>query len=163
MDRDTTTATDAAPAAAPDRFPDGPRPGTERRGLPVPVSAEGTAGFRAVASPGAETNGDPVDRDTVKKTISHGLTERSAPLRIEELAGLEQLLRGHIHLLLPEVEAKVDRMRHGGREWYAHRARLDGIRRQVDQGLGAGLLSAQRQVRQLARDCRWLLEQHPDA
>ncbi|MEC4018074.1 DUF6415 family natural product biosynthesis protein [Streptomyces sp. H27-D2] len=103
------------------------------------------------------------DRDAIQKTISHSLTERSAPLRCEELAELEQLLRDHIHLLLPEVEAKVDRMWHGGREWYRHRARLGGIRRQVGHGLGAGLFSAQRQVHQLARDCRWLLEQHPDA
>ncbi|MEC4016198.1 DUF6415 family natural product biosynthesis protein [Streptomyces sp. H27-D2] len=103
-----------------------------------------------------------IDRDTMQKTISHGLTERSTPLRFEELTELEQLLRGHIHLLLPGVEAKVDRLWHGGREWYRHRAHLDGIRYQADQGLGAGLLSAQLQVRQLARDCRWLLEQHPD-
>ncbi|MEC4019404.1 DUF6415 family natural product biosynthesis protein [Streptomyces sp. H27-D2] len=108
-----------------------------------------------------EADLEPVDRDTIQKTIGRGLTERSAPLRYEELAELEQLLRGHIHLLLPAVEAKVDRMWHGGREWYGHRARLDGIRRQVEQGLGVGLISAQLQVHQLARDCRWLLEKSP--
>ncbi|MEC4017670.1 DUF6415 family natural product biosynthesis protein [Streptomyces sp. H27-D2] len=102
-----------------------------------------------------------LDRDTIQKSIGHGLAERSAPLRIEELAQLEQLLRGHIHLLLPDVDAKVDRLWHGGTEWYRRRARLDGIRRQVDQGLGPGLLSAQLQIHQLARDCRWLLSETP--
>lgn len=102
---------------------------------------------------------DPVDVDTIRHTITRALAE--GPLRrCEDYVELEALLRGHIHLLLPDADASADQLWRGSVEWYRLRCRLDGIRRTVDRGLGPGLQSARDQVVQMARDCRWLLDRH---
>ncbi len=80
------------------------------------------------------------------------------PLRHAELTELEAELCGHIHRLLPAAKAAVDKLWHGGAAWHQQISRLDGIERQVGQGLGAGVLSAHVQVQQLAKDCQWLID-----
>lgn len=98
------------------------------------------------------------DLDAMRYTISRARGQSSVPLRYDELTELESELRGHIDRLLPTTREAVDRLWHGGTVWHQQISRLDGIERQVGQGLGTGVLSAHVQVQQLAKDCQWLLD-----
>ncbi|MER5969223.1 DUF6415 family natural product biosynthesis protein [Streptomyces sp. NPDC002055] len=102
----------------------------------------------------------PIDEATIQDTIVRSLRTASGRIDMAELVRLDELLRGHIALLFPGVEASTDRLWRGSVAWYQRRAGLDRIRRQVAEGLGEGPLSAHIQVTALARDCQWLLTQH---
>lgn len=104
-----------------------------------------------------DPSGVPVDTDAVVRVAHEALAE-SPPRRHEEITRLEAALREHVVVLLPRAEATVDRLWHGGVEWYGARSRLDGIRRLLDEGPGAGLVSAHRHVAGLARCCLWLVD-----
>ncbi|MFF2807675.1 DUF6415 family natural product biosynthesis protein [Streptomyces sp. NPDC058000] len=102
----------------------------------------------------------PVDVETMSTTIRRALRlgfGRPAPATLNDL---EQELRGHIALLLPEVRESARQLRPSSIEAHRLKARLDGIERQTSRGLGQGVLSAHIQVRQLARDCQYLLARH---
>ncbi|MGX1852071.1 DUF6415 family natural product biosynthesis protein [Streptomyces sp. NPDC055299] len=94
----------------------------------------------------------------MRYTISRARGQSSVPLHHDELTELESELRGHIDRLLPAVRESVDKLWHGGTVWHQRISRLDGIERQVGQGLGAGVLSAHVQVQLLAKDCQWLID-----
>ncbi|WP_432002995.1 DUF6415 family natural product biosynthesis protein [Streptomyces sioyaensis] len=98
-----------------------------------------------------------IDADTISATIIQALCMGSGRLDRTELEHLEEALRGHIALLLPDARTAARRLWHGSIEAHRITARLDDIARQTRQGLGQGPLSAHVQVRQLARDCQWLL------
>ena len=98
----------------------------------------------------------PVDVDTIRATVDRALTHGPVP-RYQDLQDLEQLLRGHMQLLLPLAETAVDTLWHGSVDWYTERATLDIARSQLNEGLGSGLVSAHGHVRQLAYSCRTLL------
>ncbi|MEU7178702.1 MULTISPECIES: DUF6415 family natural product biosynthesis protein [Streptomyces] len=108
------------------------------------------------------TEAIPLDLTTIDTTTSKVLSRADGRLDLSELAELETILAGHIALLLPYVAAESDHLRPRSGEWYRQKAHLRGIERQVQQGLGDGVLSAHVQVRQLARDCQWLLERHQE-
>ncbi|WP_432092209.1 DUF6415 family natural product biosynthesis protein [Streptomyces sp. bgisy100] len=101
-----------------------------------------------------------IDQETIQAVIDRALRTGTGRLVMDELTEMEELLRGHIGLLLPDAEAAADRLWHGSLTWYQCRARLDGIRRQLKQDLGDRPLAAHIQVTQLARDCQWLLVHH---
>lgn len=126
----------------------------------------GTADLREqgdmTQSTDAPTTSDPtrdrIDVDEINRTIRDALAD-TPPRRYEELTELEELLRGHIQLLLPAAEAAVAELWRGSVQWYDGSTRLSNIRRHLEQGLGDGLRSAQRHVAHLAHSCTWLLEQ----
>jgi hypothetical protein len=79
------------------------------------------------------------------------------PRRIEDLLGLAAELRAHLDMLLPAAEQHLNTLWRGDPLWYSRRTTLDDIRRLLEAGLGDGLKSATRHVRDLACACRKLL------
>ncbi|WP_432093574.1 DUF6415 family natural product biosynthesis protein [Streptomyces sp. bgisy100] len=104
-----------------------------------------------------------IDGAAVHDAIDRALRTSTGRIDTDELTDLEVLLRGHITSLLPAAEAVTDRLWRGSLAWYTRRARLDGIRRQAEQGLGDGPLAAHIQVTALAHDCQWLLAEHRES
>lgn len=99
----------------------------------------------------------PVDVDTIRATVARALAPGPAPDR-EGLVELEELLRGHIQLLIPIAEAAVDKLWRGSVDWYGKRSWLDIARDRLKKGLGyVGSTTAHTHVRLLAHDCRALL------
>ncbi|MFD5737071.1 DUF6415 family natural product biosynthesis protein [Streptomyces sioyaensis] len=109
-------------------------------------------------APAMDLHGQDLDLDTARYTISRARGQSSVPLHYDELTGLESELCSYIHRLLPAAKKAVDKLWHGGIAWHQRISRLDGIERQVGQGLGTGVLSAHVQVQQLAKDCQWLID-----
>ncbi|MGP8302131.1 DUF6415 family natural product biosynthesis protein [Streptomyces inhibens] len=103
---------------------------------------------------------DAIDVSTIEETIARAQVLRGRAPDTGELGDLEELLRGHIALLLPKARQSARGLCHGSIEAHRLTARLDGIERQTRLGLGSGALSAHVQIHQLARDCQWLLAQH---
>lgn len=104
----------------------------------------------------------PVDIEMMRRTIDRVLVLRSSPLTHTELEELEELLRGHIEVILPEALERTDRLWRGSREWYLGRSTLGNIAHNVRLGLGDGPLANYAHVTRLARDCDWLLRGHTD-
>ncbi|WP_052230114.1 DUF6415 family natural product biosynthesis protein [Streptomyces sp. CT34] len=102
----------------------------------------------------------PVDVELISATIRHALRLVSGRPDTHALTELEEELRGHVALLLPEVRESARSLWPNSIEAHRLQARLNGIERQTQRGLGQGLLSAQIQVHQLARDCQYLLARH---
>ncbi|MFG2826131.1 DUF6415 family natural product biosynthesis protein [Streptomyces sp. NPDC048434] len=95
-------------------------------------------------------------RDEIQETVDRAL-RLGPPLPYDELVALEQTLLIVIADLYAAVD-EVEREHPDSPGRVRLRARLDGIRSQTAVGLGDGLMSAQVQVRALARDCQWLLD-----
>ncbi|MCZ1013925.1 DUF6415 family natural product biosynthesis protein [Streptomyces noursei] len=104
----------------------------------------------------------PVDVEMMRRTIDRALVLRSSQLDRAELEELEELLRGHIEVILPEALERTERLWHGSREWYLARSTLGTIAHSVRLGLGDGLLANYAHVTRLARDCQWILRGHTD-
>ncbi|WP_435602874.1 DUF6415 family natural product biosynthesis protein [Streptomyces sp. bgisy130] len=117
---------------------------------------------RAYPPPRSEASSEdsPIDRDTISATIQRALCLGSGRPEPDALIELEEELRGHIALLLPEIRESARQLWPDSIEAHRLKARLDGIERQTRQGLGQGALSAHVQVNQLARDCQYLLARH---
>lgn len=103
--------------------------------------------------PPAETA--PVDLEMIRATVDRALAQGPVPPH-RELVELEELLRGHIGMLLPLAETAVGKLWRGGVEWYGKRAWLDIARDRVGMGLGHGT-AAHTHIRLLGHDCRALL------
>ncbi|MEU9502936.1 DUF6415 family natural product biosynthesis protein [Streptomyces sp. NPDC048196] len=82
------------------------------------------------------------------------------PPPYDELVLLEQALL-HVITALWAAAHETERRSLGSPDRELRRARLEAIRYQTAVGLGDGLMSAQMQVRALARECQWLLDQCP--
>ncbi|MGV4923683.1 hypothetical protein K2224_01385 [Streptomyces sp. BHT-5-2] len=102
----------------------------------------------------------PIDSETISETIQRALRVGSGRPAPGILTELEEELRGHIALLLPEVRKQARHPGTGSIEEHRLKARLDAIERHTRQGLGQGALSAHVQVHQLARGCQYLLARH---
>ncbi|MFC9736595.1 DUF6415 family natural product biosynthesis protein [Streptomyces noursei] len=102
----------------------------------------------------------PVDVELISATVRRALRLGSGRPAPGTLTELEEELRGHMALLLPEIHESAKRLWPSSIEAHRLKTRLDGIERQLQQGLGQGSLSAQIQVHQLARDCQFLLARH---
>ncbi|MFJ9411155.1 DUF6415 family natural product biosynthesis protein [Streptomyces sp. NPDC101393] len=102
----------------------------------------------------------PIDAQTISETIRRARQLGSGRPELSEMVELEEVLRGHIALLLAEAR-KPDRAQgQGSVEANRLTGRLDSIERQTRQGLGRGAPAAHVQVHQLAQDCQWLLARH---
>lgn len=99
----------------------------------------------------------PVDVETIRASIAEAHRLRGLAATDAELLDVTAALRGHIAVLLPDVQAATDELWHGSLEWSRRSGRLSGIRAQCDQKVGAGKLASYVQVNQLQRDCEWLL------
>lgn len=96
-----------------------------------------------------------VMQDAVNRALRPG-----PPAPYDELVALEQTLLVAIADLWAAVDAaERPHLDASGQE--RRRARMEAIRYQTAVGLGDGLMSAHMQVRALARDCQWLLDQRP--
>ncbi|WP_030991760.1 DUF6415 family natural product biosynthesis protein [Streptomyces sp. NRRL S-1813] len=93
--------------------------------------------------------------EDIDETIRVAL-QSGPPPPYDELVALEQTLL----LIIAELYAAVDERPPAGADDGQVRNRLNSIRYQTAIGLGNGLVSAHMQVRCLARDCQWLVEQH---
>ncbi|WP_331759855.1 DUF6415 family natural product biosynthesis protein (plasmid) [Streptomyces sp. NBC_01525] len=103
----------------------------------------------------------PVDVETISDTVRRALRFGATRPGLTTLADLEERLRGHIAVLLPDAEAAA--ARRGGSDGVEQTTRrLVSIRAQLGSGLGLGRLSAHVQVAALAQDCQWLLEHRGD-
>ncbi|MYT30917.1 MULTISPECIES: DUF6415 family natural product biosynthesis protein [unclassified Streptomyces] len=102
----------------------------------------------------------PVDVELISATIQRALRLGSGRPDPDALTELEEELRGHVALLLPEVRESARSLWPNSIEAHRLHARLDGIWRQTQRSLGRGVLSAQIRVHQLARDCQYLLAWH---
>ncbi|MFJ9855204.1 DUF6415 family natural product biosynthesis protein [Streptomyces sp. NPDC101150] len=107
-----------------------------------------------------QTSGDPIDADTMRKTIRRALQLGTGRLELTSMTALEEELRGHIALLLPEAREAAHHRCPAGGESHERTSRFDGIEQQMKQGLGEGQLSAHVQVQQLAKDLQYLLVLH---
>ncbi|MGW2920439.1 DUF6415 family natural product biosynthesis protein [Streptomyces angustmyceticus] len=105
------------------------------------------------------TRAEPIDTVTIGETVRRGLALSSGPLDREAVAGLHEMLRGHVALLLPGARGNADQLWRGSGAWYERAARLDSITRQLEQPLAGDPFAAMVQVQLLARDCDWLLDQ----
>ncbi|MGW1840238.1 DUF6415 family natural product biosynthesis protein [Streptomyces sp. NPDC002067] len=103
----------------------------------------------------------PVDVETINDTIQRARQLGATRPDLTTLADLEELLLGHIALLLPEVQA-VTAPQEGGAEGTTYARRLTAIRAQLRRDLGTGRLSAHVRVATLAQDCQWLLDHHEE-
>ncbi|MET8681436.1 DUF6415 family natural product biosynthesis protein [Streptomyces sp. NPDC004647] len=106
----------------------------------------------------ASENAALVDADVIGRTVERALARRAALPPFQELLDLEEILRGHIELLAPIVEAQAARMNRGNTAWYQRRSSLDRARRALSDSMGAGLQSADIHIRELGRVCRSLLD-----
>ncbi|WP_407553046.1 DUF6415 family natural product biosynthesis protein [Streptomyces sp. Pv4-95] len=102
----------------------------------------------------------PIDVHTIDGTIVRAMSMSRERLDADRLAELDELLRGHIALLLPPIRETAAKLWHGGTAWYQQAARLDGIARQAETEISSTPFAALVQVQLLARDCQWLLNQH---
>lgn len=116
----------------------------------------------ATVTPPEPVGPAPVDVTTIRATVDRALEQGPLPAR-EVLVELEQLLRGHIQLMLPIAEAAVEQLDRGSVEWYEQRTWLDVARDRAGWGLGIGLTTAHTHVRLLAHDTRALLRYVEDA
>ncbi|MFI9029940.1 DUF6415 family natural product biosynthesis protein [Streptomyces sp. NPDC053560] len=105
----------------------------------------------------------PIDKERIRHTLMRVRNSRLQRADALTLAELEQMLRGHIGLLLLDVREAVDRLWRGSTDWNGRATRLDLIEHQLRHGLGRGPLADQIQVRTLAHDCEWLLTEHEEA
>lgn len=105
---------------------------------------------RAQGSTATAVSGLPVDVETISATIRKALRFGSIRPSREELAATDEALRGHVALLLAEAR----RIR-GPQPPDPHR--IDRIEKHLAYPLGKGMLSADAEVPQRARDCQWLL------
>ncbi|MFG2138068.1 DUF6415 family natural product biosynthesis protein [Streptomyces sp. NPDC048650] len=119
-----------------------------RRGLPPAC--------RAVVTMTATT--DAPGRHEIQESVDRAL-HLGPPPPYDDLVGLEQTLLRAIALLYAPVDEMVNGTPPDSADGCRLRARLDTVRRRTAGGLGQGLMSAQMQVRALARDCQWLLDQ----
>lgn len=103
----------------------------------------------------------PVDVVTIRATVDRALTQGPLPDR-DALEELDQLLRGHIQLLLPMGETAVEELTPGTVEYVGQRQLVNIARYRVDRPLGHGP-AAHTHVRLLAHDARALLAYAPGA
>lgn len=107
------------------------------------------------ASPDPQS--DSTDAEVIRTTIERARAKCSVLPQYQELVELEQLLRRHLELLLPDAQASTDRLNRGTVLWYQRQRTLDRIRRVYAEGMGDGLRSAALHVQELARSCQFLL------
>ncbi|GAA2309825.1 DUF6415 family natural product biosynthesis protein [Streptomyces caniferus] len=92
-------------------------------------------------------------RDEIQETVDRALRPGPPP-QYDELVALEQALL----LIIADLYSEVAEQQLDPRE----QSSLTAIRYQTAVGLGSGLVSAHQQVRALARNCLWLLDQQAE-
>lgn len=104
-----------------------------------------------------------IDPDRVNADVVESLHRRYGPPDVPALHQLGDKLRTHTVALLPSVEALIDRLWHGSREWQSARSALDRIAERLEEEPAEQPLAAHAQLEVLARDCAWLLDRYTAA
>lgn len=100
---------------------------------------------------------------TIRDTIARAHATAAVLPQYQDLVELEQLLRGHLGLLLPSAQASTNRLNRGTVLWHLRQTTIDRAWRALAEGMGDGLRSAAVHVQELARVCQFLLSwQHGD-
>ncbi|MER5473725.1 DUF6415 family natural product biosynthesis protein [Streptomyces sp. NPDC002685] len=113
----------------------------------------------AAATTAAEHVDAPLDLATMRDAAWRLLSE-SAPPDPDALQTLTLQIRGHIQLLLPEVEAAADRLPADDIPRYCALACLGEARRKLRLEAGPGLSSQLAHARRLARVLNVLVDHH---
>lgn len=111
-------------------------------------------------SPAPVAESTPIDVETIWATIDAVLGESAQLPRYEEIEEFILRLRGHMMLLIPEIE---DRARVLPKDAPARGWALAGVaeaQRKLRCTAGPGLVSAIRHTQQLARSCRALVRHY---
>ncbi|MEU3028765.1 DUF6415 family natural product biosynthesis protein [Streptomyces incarnatus] len=116
-----------------------------------------------MSAPAKQTAGtEPVDTTTMRETAVRALGpegETDAPLPApENLDVLIGQLRGHLELLIPEVEKKLARLPKEGTAWYCASAYAGEARGKLTARPGRGPGAEVEYARRLARVLRALLD-----
>ncbi|MCM2580648.1 DUF6415 family natural product biosynthesis protein [Streptomyces meridianus] len=119
---------------------------------------EGTGG-----APRADLDALPIDAATIRASVERAATVTAVLPQYQDLVTLAQLLRGHLHLLLPDAQADTDRLNRGTALWHQRQTTIDRTRRTLAEGMGHGLLSAAMHVQELGRACGFLLSWHGES
>ncbi|QRX90669.1 DUF6415 family natural product biosynthesis protein [Streptomyces noursei] len=101
----------------------------------------------------------PIDADSISETIRQALHFGSVRPSRDERAAVDEILRGHVRLLLGDVRAATERQRHSF-EAEQLLKRMERIEQHMVHPFGQGLLTADAEAHQRARDCQWLLAHH---
>ncbi|WP_228120543.1 DUF6415 family natural product biosynthesis protein [Streptomyces fagopyri] len=100
-----------------------------------------------------------MDVETMRATVRR-LLSASAPPEAAELETLTQLLRGHIAVLIPEVQAAADAMPEDDIPRYCALACIGEAHRKVGIDAGPGLPNQLAHARRLARVVNALVDHH---
>ncbi|MGW2781055.1 DUF6415 family natural product biosynthesis protein [Streptomyces populi] len=115
---------------------------------------------RTAAAPiAAELTETPPDVTTMRATVSR-LLSAGAPPEAGELETLTLLLRGHIEVLIPDVQAVADRMPENDIPRYCALACIGEARRKLTIEPGPGLSNQLAHARRLARVVNALCDHH---
>ncbi|MFI2257633.1 DUF6415 family natural product biosynthesis protein [Streptomyces tubercidicus] len=101
-----------------------------------------------------------IDAVTISETISQALSMGVTPLDLDALVELDEELREHIALLLPEACETARHLAPADADVHRLRTRLSGIDQEARLPLPRVVFLAHVQVQLLARDCQWLLARH---
>jgi len=99
-------------------------------------------------------SGVPVD--SLDALINEAIVATRVLPTIDRCQQLDHLLRQHISVLMPVVQAQADGLSHGDTAWYGRQRLLDHTTTLLTEDLGSGLVSAARHVQELARHCAGL-------
>ncbi|MEV8036736.1 DUF6415 family natural product biosynthesis protein [Streptomyces sp. NPDC086182] len=113
----------------------------------------------AAAPAAAELTDTPPDVATMRATVRRLLSE-SAPPDIDELELLTELLRGHIGVLIPDVQAVAARMPKDDIPRYCALACIGEAHRKLTIEPGPGLSNRLAHARLLARVVNALVDHH---
>ena len=103
-----------------------------------------------------------IDMRTILRSLDTVLADGAPVPRHDQLEDLTLLLRGHIELLIPEVQYLAWELPKDDAVRCAALAGVREARRKTSElaGAGSGLVSARRYAQQLARVCRALVHHY---
>lgn len=116
---------------------------------------------RTVRSPGAAERGEPpLDVETMRTTVRRLLAADAEPLGLDELDTYLSTLRGHMRLLIPEVEMAAGRQPKDDIPRYCALACVGEARVKLGIEVGAGLNHGIAHARRLARSVNALCDHY---
>jgi len=104
------------------------------------------------------TTDTPTPADGTRALIAEGLAATGLLPTYERVRHLDVRLRAEVERLMPIVQEQADQLYRGDTAWHRRQRLLTSARRVLGEGLGVGLVSAARQVHELAQHCQWLAE-----
>lgn len=110
--------------------------------------------------PGAQAGTPPVDVETMRENIGRLIGPGTASLEDEELAGLTSLMRGHMQLIIPEIERAAGKLPEDDVPRYCALACIGEARAKLRATPAAGPHRAAAHARKLARSLMALCDHY---